>query len=563
MQKTCAQCTSAFEVTAEDLSLLDKLSPVIGGAKQNLPPPSLCPDCRLQRRLAWRMDRTLYWRTCDLSGRKTLSIVAPDSPFKAYHREVWYGDKWNALVYGRPYDLSKPFFEQFAALQREVPLLALNVGSGLQNSDYVNQCTNSKNCYLTIEADFNEDSLYSYRIFYSKWCADTLEIFRSELCYECVECDRCYHLQFCENCNQCSDAAFLFDCRGCARCFGCSGLRQKQYCFFNEQLPDAEYEKRMAAIDLSSNTQVQQLQARFEELKRKQARRFLIGERNENVSGNYLYGSKDCADCFELRECRDCRHCQYVRSSKDCMDYFVWGDKAERIYDTQCCGINVQNICCCCDCWEGVHDLLYCHLCVLGTSDCFGCVGLQRAHYCILNKQYTQEEYEQLIPQIIERMKENGEWGAFFPVRNAPYCYNETAAQEYFPLEKAEVERRGWRWRSTPEEMPKVTKIISAAALPDRLADIPDDILNWAIQCSATGRPFRIIKQELDYYRDQHLPIPRFHPDERHRRRMTLRNPRKLWDRQCDNCRKPIATSYAPERPEKVLCEACYLKEVY
>ena len=34
---------------------------------------------------------------------------------------------------------------------------------------------------------------------------------------------------------------------------------------------------------------------------------------------------------------------------------------------------------------------------------------------------------------------------------------------------------------------------------------------------------------------------------------MALRNPRKLYDRQCAECRIDITTTYAPNRPERVL----------
>ena len=105
-------------------------------------------------------------------------------------------------------------------------------------------------------------------------------------------------------------------------------------------------------------------------------------------------------------------------------------------------------------------------------------------------------------------------------------------------------------------------KIIPADKLPDDISKIPDDILNWAIECEVTKKPFRIIKQELDFYRKHHLPIPKRHPDQRHLDRMALRNPRKLFERKCDKCHKEMITTYAPERKEIVYCEACYNKEV-
>jgi hypothetical protein len=160
-------------------------------------------------------------------------------------------------------------------------------------------------------------------------------------------------------------------------------------------------------------------------------------------------------------------------------------------------------------------------------------------------------------------MEQTGEWGEFFPASLSSFAYNETVAQEYYPLSKAEAAKRGWAWLDKKDDVLKVDRTIAAEDLPASIDDIPDDILNWAIVCTATGRPFRIIKQELAFYRTMGLPAPRLHPDERHRRRMQLRNPRKLWQRECANCQKPITTSYSPKRSERVVCEECYLKEVY
>jgi len=62
--------------------------------------------------------------------------------------------------------------------------------------------------------------------------------------------------------------------------------------------------------------------------------------------------------------------------------------------------------------------------------------------------------------------------------------------------------------------------------------------LNWAIECEITKKPFKIIREELEFYRKHNLPIPRRHPDQRHLDRMKLRNPRKLFMRKCDKCKK-------------------------
>lgn len=550
--RTCKHCQKPFEIADRDQKFYEKME---------VPAPTLCPSCRLQRRFAWRMERNLYFRTCDLSGKKIMSVVSPESPFKAFRIDEWYSDQWNGLLFGRPFDFNRPFFEQFNELLKQVPLLACNV-VGCQNCEFVNQVGWSKDCYLIIEADYNESCMYSYRIFYSKTCIDCTEIFKCERCYECIDCTSCFNVKFSQLSRQCSDSAFLYDCRGCMSCFGCVGLRQKKYCFFNEQLSKEEYERRTAPFDFSNPEHVKLAMERFEKLKLAYPRKAYIGEMNENVSGNYVYESKDCHDSYGVRESRDCRYCLFIRTARDCMDYSIWGSSAERIYDSQACGQNILNIRFCNDCFDGVRDLTYCHQCVIGTNNCFGCAGLQKQQYCILNKKYSKEEYEALTARIIEHMKKTGEWGEFFPMEISPYCYNETTAQEYFPLTKEDALSQKLNWR---ENLPFTTgkETIAWENAPSRIEDTPDNFINEVVACEATGRNFRFTEQELKLYREMKLPLPRLHPDERHRRRMEKRNPMQLWTRSCGKCGVEIQTSYAPGRPEMVFCEACYLKEVY
>ena len=63
--KICKQCNTSFDITDRDLEFYDKVSPKIGSEKFQIPAPSLCPDCRQQRRLVFRNERKLYKRKCD------------------------------------------------------------------------------------------------------------------------------------------------------------------------------------------------------------------------------------------------------------------------------------------------------------------------------------------------------------------------------------------------------------------------------------------------------------------------------------------------------------------
>jgi len=77
-----------------------------------------------------------------------------------------------------------------------------------------------------------------------------------------------------------------------------------------------------------------------------------------------------------------------------------------------------------------------------------------------------------------------------------------------------------------------------------------------------TGKNYKIQKAEQKFYDKMHLPTPHKCPDQRYAERIAKRNPRVLYDRTCAECSANIQTTYAPDRPEKVLCEACYLKIV-
>ncbi len=160
-------------------------------------------------------------------------------------------------------------------------------------------------------------------------------------------------------------------------------------------------------------------------------------------------------------------------------------------------------------------------------------------------------------------MMKTNEWGKFYPFAFSTFGYNKTTAQLYYPRTKEQALKEGSSWDENEIPVVQAKKTIPANALPDNSKDIPDDVSHWAIICEVTAKPFRITPQELAFYRTQNLPIPRRSPDQRHLDRLAQRNPRKLWSRICGSCGKPIQTTYAPNRPEKVYCEECYLKEVY
>ncbi len=90
------------------------------------------------------------------------------------------------------------------------------------------------------------------------------------------------------------------------------------------------------------------------------------------------------------------------------------------------------------------------------------------------------------------------------------------------PLSKEEATSKWFRWSDYESPFPKADKTIPASKLPDNIAKIPDDILNWAIECEVSKKPFRITAMELEFYRKHDLPIPRRHPDIRYQERSRI-----------------------------------------
>jgi len=342
-------------------------------------------------------------------------------------------------------------------------------------------------------------------------------------------------------------------------CFVCSNLVDKQYYIFNKPHTKEQYEQFMSEVDLGSYKVVQKIKEKYNEVTNDLIVKEFNGVNNQNTFGNYISNCKDCYFCFECSDCEELSYCTCIEEAKTGMDWDYWGQGSEQMYECIACGYENFNLRFCNLCWEGSADLTYCdHM--FSSKNCFGCVGLKKAQYCIFNKQYTKEEYENLSKKIIEHMNSTGEWGEFFPASQSIYAYPETIANEQEPLTKEEILKREYIYKDINKDKSLKGEKYK---IPDKIKDVAEDIVGKVLSSEKTGDQYKIIPQEFKFLKENGIPIPRYTPDERHYERQKRRNPRKLWDRKCDKCKIDIRTSYSPERSEKVYCEQCYLKEVY
>lgn len=558
--KNCQNCKKDFIIEPDDFGFYEQMK---------VPVPTWCPSCRRLRRLAWTGYHILYKRPCAWTKENLISIYHPDAPYITYRQDIWWSDKWDPKSYGRDYDFSRSFFEQYDELLKTVPLPVLHTEHAtLTNSEYCNAVSELKNCYLLFMADRAENCAYFNSCSIAKDCFDLTFSNNNELCYDGLNLERCYRVFFSRDCVDCYDVYFSKDLVGCSNCFGCIGLRSKQYHIFNKPYTKEEYQEKIKEFDFGSSNNIKEINKQTYDLFLKFPRKNFHTIKNYDSSGDYLYNCKNVKDSFWVDTAKDVRYSQFLQAinSAKCYDYSGFSLNAEWIYECSWVGINTSNVKF--TYWNyGAHDIEYCFGCH-GSGNLFGCVGVRNSEYCIFNKQYTKEEYLKLLPKIKEQMMEvpykdklgnEYRYGEFFPNEICPWKYNETRGQEYFPITKKEALVKGFSWRD-----PDNKEYRSATMeIPDHIKDATDTILEAVLKCENCAKNYRLIKKELDFYRRMNISVPRHCYLCRDLSRIRELNPMDIYNRACAKCGKSIQTSYAPDRLEIVYCEKCYQQEVY
>lgn len=573
--RNCQNCKKDFTIESEDFDFYSKIK---------VPPPTFCPDCRRQRRLAFRNTHSLYRRKDSFTGKDILSIYSPDKDVVVIDQKDWWGDGWDPMDYGFEYDFSKTFFSQWKKLRDSIPLQSLS-NSKAVNSEYCNVAEENYDCYLITACYQNERVMYSDSISNDKDSMDLHVTHRSEFCYDDVNCTDSYKLFYSVDSHTCTDSYFLYDCKGCTSCFMCTNLRNKSYCFENEQLSKEEYDEKIHKYNLGNRNTIEKLKEQFTDLKLKSIHRFARIVNSYNVSGDNIDHAKNSHFCFDTtqgpedskflfwggmktKDCYDTDACAELESSYESFDLGVGGNRnlfSNVVYSS--------------------NEIEYSINCY-NSSNLFGCIGLRNKKYCILNKQYEKGEYFEKLSKIKQQMMDitytdkSGKvykYGEFFPAEISPFCYNETVASDYFPLSKEEIENAGLNWKEKETSLYKIT--IKNEEIPTDIKDVSDQILSEVIECAHKGEckdrctgAFKILQNELTFYKRFNIPIPHLCYWCRHFERFRKRRPLKLWRRQCmcdlinhehiGKCVNEFETSYSSDREEKVFCEGCYQKEV-
>ncbi|MBU1152130.1 hypothetical protein KJ632_04885 [Patescibacteria group bacterium] len=540
------------------MEILKKIAPTFNGKKFEIPMWDLEPDERLRRRVAHRNERFIYRTASAIDGKPLVSIYSPDKPYKIYSLDYWFSDNWDPMDYGRDFDFGSGFFEQFNELCLAVPRANMMTMQN-ENSEYTTGTGFCRNCYLINSSEHCEDCYYGKLLQTCKNCVDCAYAYDSELLYQCFNVRGLYNCQFVYNSSNSSDCFFCDNMSNCRNCFLCTNLNGKEYYFQNKKCESKEAYEKIVSDFRGKYSNYKKAWELFEEMRAGRVYKYAEIMNCENCSGDFIKNSKNCANCYDVNDSEDCENVHVGVKCKDVYDSSNMYEGPELSWQTLgvIATFNVHFSIYQFNC----SDMWYCDTCY-NSKNCFGCVGLRNKQYCIFNKQYSAEEYEVMVARIIEKMIETGEWGQFFPPQYSPFGYNESLANEYLPLGKEEALERGFKWSDYDKPLVEAGKMIEVAELPDSIADVDEKILDTAIKCEVSGKPFVVTGPELKFYKKMAVPVPHKHPDVRYDERIAVRKPRKLWERVCDKCGNSVKSVFEPDGVEKIYCEKCYLAEV-
>lgn len=538
-RRTCPISNTEFPIYQSDADVYEKASPTFAGQKFPIPFPTLCPEERRRRRLATRNERRLYRRTCDFSGESIISTHSPNKPNKVYQSDIRRSDKRDALEYGRDFDFSKNFFPQFHNLSRSVPRPALQLRQN-ENSPYVNCCGFTKDSYLSFNTDFSENCYYTTNVLRSKYCFNTLNAEESERCYDSYDIKKSDKVFASRNIIGSHAIYFSSNLTNCSFCFGCKNLVNKQYYVYNQQVSKEEFESTVQKYCNGAQANRDQALNQTKNFRNTLAEKSLELENTEKSYGQNLVNTKNCSFVYDGANLEDVSYSSVVNGTKSSRDFDVWW------YDCELCIENISgwlNYHCLFSnrTWWGNRDCHYCDI-VINCKNCFGCVWLRDKEYCIFNKQYTKETYEQEVAKIIAHMIQTKERWEFFPIQDSTYWYNETIAQQYFPLTKEQakeknISREDYEYHVN---IPDNAQIIKG----QDIQKLGEDIIQKVILSTESEKPYRIMKKEREFCQTHGVPLPQIHPDERFNHMRASRPTQNLHLRPCSKTNQQMLSIY-------------------
>lgn len=420
--------------------------------------------------------------------------------------------------YGRTYDKNISFFDNFSKILTQTVLPNIFHYRENINSDFTDTAVDSKNTYLSNSVVlYSEDVLYSFMV--RGECRNILNSMyissSSENIYSSrgvLESYKIFYSSYIQNSN---NIYFSSNLIGCSECLFCNRLENKKYYIENIKYTESEYFQKKAEILKDK----QNFSLWYSQIETKWKNNI-----SKNVTGNYVVQSENVESGSYVFHTKDARNIMFVwakEENRDIYDVFIlWGSGRSDLYWVQSSWWSDKVYCSAC---IGYSHAIYYSYFLEGCSFCLWCVGLKNKSFCILNKQYTKEEWYTLTSQIFSGMDKKWILWDFFPGSMNPFYFNDTMAWLLYGFTKEEVMEKWYMWRDEKlgVDIPDTKIVIWVWELAQYQGY--DRWWNWVIDTTILekviedeeGNYYKIVRAEYDFLMKHGLPLPELHWVER------------------------------------------------
>jgi hypothetical protein len=552
MEKICVHCGNNFFITEIDKEFLNYFA---------VPEFNECYLCRRKHKLAFVNYTTFYLRPNDVFGKdeKIISTIDENAPFPVYDNEYYYSDLHNPLDFYIEYNDNKTFFENLYELFKICPQPALNQNPTNINSPYLNGGAHMKDAYYCFGGFGTEHIAYSMWSLNSRDSHDTLIAIESEKVYDSVFPEKSFNSNFLYFSRNIMDSQFMYDCRNCSNCFGCVNLRHKKYNIFNIQYSEGEYFEKIKEYDLANTDILEKVKINFWDFVKKFPIRASHNEHSSNSSGVFILNSNNVNDSVWVINGEHLLNTEFSMSVKDSFDVLISSNSNNLCNvvscDDECFNIKHSSFC------RNTSNAEY-SIFLKNCKYCFACVGLRDKSYCVFNIQYTKEEYEEKVKYFKNILVSEGLYGSFFPLIFSFYSYNASLA---FLIDEDKNKnillKNGSRFTEPHSNISSDTKLIEVKGLPKNLNEIDEEIINFGIIGLKTKRPYKIRKEDLDFYKTHNVYIPLYHPIDRFKSRLDILNNFQIKKVVCQKCSNIVNSNFS-DKEYIIYCDDCFTKEV-
>jgi len=434
-------------------------------------------------------------------------------------------------LYSSDYDFWKSFFENLVKFEKKSYFPYRITFQEWENTEYADMVIWSKNTYLSYGVVNNCENIL-YWISIKDNCTNILNAWmvvdNTENCYNVFWVVNSYKIFFSKYISNCSNIWFSSNLTWCKECLFCNNLDNCSYYIKNTKYKKQDYLLEKEKILKEKNNYINNY---------KLLDKIWVNNNSNNVSGSYLIKCENLNNSY---------NCYWVKNWKNII--LVWSDAGnENMYDVfQAWSPSWNDMYGVCWAWSWATNIFNCcnisggsnlfySLHLINCSYCIWCIWLKNKSYCILNKQYSKEEWEIMADKIFASMDEQWILWDFFPGELNPFYFNDTVSWLIWWFKKEEVVKDWYMWRDEKikVDIPEWSEVIYTSPQPSPLRgegvksiqdfqwydgawkwQIDKEILKKVIK-DEKWNYYRIVKMEYDFLVKHSLPLPEIHWIER------------------------------------------------